>query len=133
MVSILLSALGQGITNYYHLTNAVIGWQAGGLVGVNWQMIGYIAPLIILSLCLAQLLSYHLTVLSLSESQAKALWAKDQLDQCSLYDFGSYFIISSCSHCWKHFFYRLSHSSSYETLYTSSLPILFAALCSFWR
>lgn len=79
MVSILLSALGQGITNYYHLTNAVIGWQAGGLVGVNWQMIGYIAPLIILSLCLAQLLSYHLTVLSLSESQAKALGQKTNL------------------------------------------------------
>ncbi|HER6074544.1 FecCD family ABC transporter permease [Streptococcus pyogenes] len=79
MVSILLSALGQGITNYYHLANAVIGWQAGGLVGVNWQMIGYIAPLIILSLCLAQLLSYHLTVLSLSESQAKALGQKTNL------------------------------------------------------
>ncbi|GAA0058650.1 hypothetical protein ScKU62_11580 [Streptococcus canis] len=73
MVSILLSALGQGITNYFHLANAVIGWQAGGLVGINWQMVTYIAPLILLGLLLAHLLSYQLTILSLSDCQATAL------------------------------------------------------------
>lgn len=79
MVSILLSALGQGVTNYYHLANAIIGWQAGGLVGVNWQMVAYIAPLVVAGLVLAQLLSYHLTILSLSDYQAKALGQRTTL------------------------------------------------------
>ncbi|VTS37839.1 ferrichrome ABC transporter permease [Streptococcus porcinus] len=73
MVSTLLSALGRAITNYFHLANAIIGWQAGGLVGTNWQMLAYIAPIILLSLIAVQLLAYQLSILSLSETQSKAL------------------------------------------------------------
>ena len=35
MVTTLLTAIGQGLTIYLNLTNAVIGWQAGGLLGTN--------------------------------------------------------------------------------------------------
>lgn len=73
MVSTLFMALGQAITNYFHLANAIIGWQAGGLVATNWKMIAYVAPLILTALILAQLLSYQLTILNLNENQAKAL------------------------------------------------------------
>ncbi|MGT2768483.1 FecCD family ABC transporter permease [Streptococcus ictaluri] len=76
MVSLLLSALGQALTNYFHLANAIIGWQAGGLVGVNWKMLTYIAPLILIALSLAYLFSYQLTILSLSDNHAKALGQK---------------------------------------------------------
>ena len=49
MVSSLFSALGQAITIYFDLSTAVIGWQAGGLVQVNWKMLAMIPP----SLCWA--------------------------------------------------------------------------------
>lgn len=47
MVASLFSAIGQAITIYFDLSTAVIGWQAGGLVQVNWKMLAIIGPLII--------------------------------------------------------------------------------------
>lgn len=73
MVASLFSALGQAITIYFELSTAVIGWQAGGLVQVNWKMLTIIAPFIILGLILAQLFSHQLTILSLNETVAKNL------------------------------------------------------------
>ncbi|AGM99315.1 iron ABC transporter permease [Streptococcus iniae] len=76
MISMFLSAIGQGITTYFNLATSVIGWQAGGFIGLNWTMLKIIAPLIIFALALAQLLSYQLSILSLSELRAKALGQK---------------------------------------------------------
>ena len=46
MVSALFTALGQGLVTYFKLSPTIIGWQAGGLVGVNWAMLKVIAPFI---------------------------------------------------------------------------------------
>ncbi|MGQ7365043.1 FecCD family ABC transporter permease [Streptococcus suis] len=73
MVASLFSAIGQAITIYFDLSTAVIGWQAGGLVQVNWKMLAIIAPLIIIGLILSQLFSHQLTILSLNETVAKNL------------------------------------------------------------
>lgn len=73
MISTLFSAFGQAITLYFNLSTAIVGWQAGGLVSVNWSMIKIIAPFIIIGLILAQLFSHQLTVLSLNETVAKSL------------------------------------------------------------
>ncbi|WDN57972.1 FecCD family ABC transporter permease [Streptococcus parasuis] len=73
MVASLFSAIGQAITIYFDLSTAVIGWQAGGLVQVNWKMLAIIAPLIIIGLILAQLFAHQLTILSLNETVAKNL------------------------------------------------------------
>ncbi|NQM30406.1 iron ABC transporter permease [Streptococcus suis] len=73
MVASLFSAIGQAITIYFDLSTAVIGWQAGGLVQVNWKMLAIIGPLIIVGLILAQLSSHQLTILSLNETVAKNL------------------------------------------------------------
>ncbi|MEQ9763075.1 iron ABC transporter permease [Streptococcus sp. ZJ151] len=73
MISTLFSALGQAITIYFNLETTIIGWQAGGLAQINWSMITMIIPIIILGLCLAQLFSHQLTILSLNETVAKAL------------------------------------------------------------
>ncbi|ACG62951.1 ferrichrome transport system permease protein FhuB [Streptococcus equi subsp. zooepidemicus MGCS10565] len=95
MISMLLSAIGQGITTYCHLANAIIGWQAGGLIGVNWQMVSYVAPLIICGLVLSYLLAYHLTILSLSQEQAKALGQRTFL--ISLIFIGLVLLLSSAA------------------------------------
>ena len=79
MVASLFSAIGQAITIYFDLSTAVIGWQAGGLVQVNWKMLAIIGPLIIVGLILAQLFSYQLTILSLNETVAKNLGQRTAL------------------------------------------------------
>lgn len=79
MVASLFSAIGQAITIYFDLSTAVIGWQAGGLVQVNWKMLTIIGPLIIVGLILAQLFSHQLTILSLNETVAKNLGQRTAL------------------------------------------------------
>ena len=79
MVASLFSAIGQAITIYFDLSAAVIGWQAGGLVQVNWKMLAIIGPLIIVGLILAQLFSHQLTILSLNETVAKNLGQRTAL------------------------------------------------------
>lgn len=79
MVASLFSAIGQAITIYFDLSTAVIGWQAGGLVQVNWKMLAIIGPLIIVGLILAQLFAHQLTILSLNETVAKNLGQRTAL------------------------------------------------------
>ncbi|MBV1943252.1 iron ABC transporter permease [Streptococcus parasuis] len=79
MVASLFSAIGQAITIYFDLSTAVIGWQSGGLVQVNWKMLAIIGPLIIVGLILAQLFSHQLTILSLNETVAKNLGQRTAL------------------------------------------------------
>lgn len=73
MVASLLTALGQGLTIAFNLATAIIGWQAGGLVGTNWQMLSVIAPPILVGLLLAQLFAYQLTIFSLDRDVAQGL------------------------------------------------------------
>lgn len=73
MVATLFSAIGQAITIYFDLSTAVIGWQAGGLIQINWRMLAIIAPFLILGLILAQVFAHQLTILSLNETVAKNL------------------------------------------------------------
>ncbi|MGT2933220.1 FecCD family ABC transporter permease [Streptococcus catagoni] len=79
VVSTFLSAIGQAIINYFHLANSIIGWQAGGFIGVNWKMLSIIAPIILLGLVLTQFLSYQLTILSLDETRAQSLGQNTRL------------------------------------------------------
>lgn len=73
MIATLFSAIGQALTISFRLSGSIIGWQAGGLVGVNWRMLAALAPLILISLLLALVFAHQLTILSLEENVAKAL------------------------------------------------------------
>ncbi|WP_162011274.1 FecCD family ABC transporter permease [Streptococcus sp. S784/96/1] len=76
MISALFTALGQIFTITFNLATTIIGWQSGGLVAVNWKMLSILAPIILVSLILAQLFSHQLTILSLNETVAKSLGQK---------------------------------------------------------
>ena len=76
MIATLFNSFGQAIVIYFNLSTSVIGWQAGGLVALNWNMIKIIAPFILIGLCLAQLFAHQLTILSLNETVAKSLGQK---------------------------------------------------------
>lgn len=73
MVASLFTALGQALTIAFNLATAIIGWQAGGLAATNWQMLGVIAPPILVGLLLAQLVAYQLTIFSLDRDVAQGL------------------------------------------------------------
>ncbi|MGT2754290.1 FecCD family ABC transporter permease [Streptococcus ovis] len=73
MVATLFSAIGQAITIYFNLSTSVIGWQAGGLIQINWKMLAIITPVILTGLIGAQLLSHQLTIHSLNETVSKSL------------------------------------------------------------
>lgn len=77
MVSALFTALGQGLVTYFKLSPTIIGWQAGGLVGVNWAMLKVIAPFILVGLMLAFILAKQLTILSLGQTFSVALGQKN--------------------------------------------------------
>ena len=59
MVASLFSAIGQAITIYFDLSTAVIGWQAGGLVQVNWEMLAISVHLSLLASSLPN--SFHIS------------------------------------------------------------------------
>ncbi|WP_394404906.1 FecCD family ABC transporter permease [Streptococcus sp. 20-1249] len=95
MVATLLQSIGQAITIYFHLSSAVIGWQAGGLIALNWKMLAIIAPFILLGLVLAQLFSHQLTILSLDDTVAKSLGQKTGI--ISLIFLGIVLLLSSAA------------------------------------
>lgn len=76
MIAALFAAAGQAAIIYFDLPKAIIGWQAGGLGAVNWNMLKWLAPVILLSLALTQILAHELTVLSFNETLSRALGQK---------------------------------------------------------
>lgn len=84
MITTLFSAIGQALTLANRLSTTIIGWQSGGLVAVNWSMIRFMAPFILLGLGLALLLSHQLSVLSLEKTLAQALGQATQKAQLFL-------------------------------------------------
>ena len=75
-VSTFLYALAEGIAIYFKLSKDVSLWTAGGLLGTSWKQLQIIAPLIIIGIFTAILLSKQLTILSLSEDVAIGLGQK---------------------------------------------------------
>lgn len=72
-VSALLVALSQGIALYFGVSQSIMFWTAGGVVGSNWQQIFIVAPLIVITLILSILLSRSVSLLSLGQDVAKGL------------------------------------------------------------
>lgn len=75
-ISAFLQAIAEGIGIYFKVSKDVSMWTAGGLIGINWEQIQVIMPVIIGSLLLAIMLSKQLTILSLNEEVAVGLGQK---------------------------------------------------------
>ncbi len=72
-VSAFLFAIGQFVGIYYQVSQDISQWTAGGLVGASWSQLRVIAPVIIIAILVACLLSKQLTLLSLNEEVAVGL------------------------------------------------------------
>ena len=72
-VSTFLFAIAQGVGLYFKISKDVAMWTAGGLIGTTWGQLQTIAPVIILGILVALVLSRQLTLLSLNEEVAIGL------------------------------------------------------------
>lgn len=75
-VSASLYAISEGISIVFKLSKDVTMWTAGGLIGTSWLQIGTIAPVILIGIALALILSNQVSILSLSEDVAIGLGQK---------------------------------------------------------
>lgn len=75
-ISAFLYAIADGVKLYFKVSKSVTTWTSGGLIGTNWSQLQVIAPLILIGLFAAFLLSRQLTILSLSEEISVGLGQK---------------------------------------------------------
>lgn len=72
-INTLLTALSQGISIGFNVSQNILFWTVGGLSGVNINQIKVVSPFIIGGLLLAIMLSGRLSTLSLGKDVAKGL------------------------------------------------------------
>lgn len=75
-LSALLSSLSAGIAVYYHISQDITFWYAGGLAGIKWVHIKWIAPWVMVGIVGALLISRSITILNLGEEMATGLGQK---------------------------------------------------------
>lgn len=84
-VSALLGALADSISLRYKISKSVNMWTSGGLIGTTWGQIQMIAPVIVVCIFAAILLSRQLTILSMNEGTAVGLGLKTTQVRIALY------------------------------------------------
>jgi iron complex transport system permease protein len=72
-VSAFLYAVSDGVSILFKISKDVSMWTAGGLIGTTWGQIQAIAPVILLGIVGALLLSNQLSILNLSDEVATGL------------------------------------------------------------
>ncbi|QGH36673.1 iron chelate uptake ABC transporter family permease subunit [Gracilibacillus salitolerans] len=72
-VTSMLSALSSGIAIHFNIAKDMSFWYAGGVASVQWIHVQLLAPIVIIGLLIALLLSKSITVLNLGEDVAKGL------------------------------------------------------------
>lgn len=72
-VSALLVALSEGIAIYYRVGQDMAFWYAGGVAGVTWSQLKWMAPLVAGALTGSLLISRSITILSLGDEVATGL------------------------------------------------------------
>ncbi|EES71984.1 iron(3+)-hydroxamate import system permease protein FhuB [Paenibacillus sp. oral taxon 786 str. D14] len=72
-VSMLLTAISEGIAIYFKIGQDLAFWYAGAIAGANWLQIKMVSPWVFAGLLCALLLSRSITLLSLGEEVATGL------------------------------------------------------------
>ncbi|MEC0180749.1 iron ABC transporter permease [Paenibacillus peoriae] len=72
-VSAFLYAVSDGVSIAFKISKDVSMWTAGGLIGTTWGQLQAIAPVILLGIAVALMLSNQLSILSLSDEVATGL------------------------------------------------------------
>ncbi|ANY67772.1 iron ABC transporter [Paenibacillus sp. BIHB 4019] len=75
-ISAFLYAISSGISLAFKISKDVSMWTAGGLIGTTWGQLQAIAPVILIGMLVALMLSSQLTILSLSDDVAVGLGQK---------------------------------------------------------
>lgn len=78
-VSMLLTALSQGLSLYFDISKDIMFWAVGGVCAASNEQVLIMLPFILPATMLAMLLSKHISILSLGEEAAKGLGANTNL------------------------------------------------------
>ncbi|MFD2117231.1 FecCD family ABC transporter permease [Paenibacillus yanchengensis] len=82
-ISILFSAISEGISLYFRIGQDLAFWFAGGVSGTRWSHLTVLAPVVIIAIGCAVALSRSITLLSLGDEIATGLGQKTQLIKLS--------------------------------------------------
>lgn len=82
-VTAMLSALSSGIAIHFNIAKDMSFWYAGGVASVQWVHVQLLAPIVLIGLIIALLLSKSITVLNLGEDVAKGLGQQTALIKIS--------------------------------------------------
>ncbi|SHN09584.1 FecCD family ABC transporter permease [Gracilibacillus kekensis] len=72
-VTSMLSALSSGIAIHFNIAKDMSFWYAGGVASVQWTHVQLLAPIVLIGLVVALLLSKSITVLNLGDDVSKGL------------------------------------------------------------
>ncbi|OME87975.1 iron ABC transporter [Paenibacillus sp. FSL A5-0031] len=75
-VSAFLYAISDGVSIFFKISKDVTMWTAGGLIGTTWWQLQAIAPVILIGIAAALILSNQVGILSLSDEVAMGLGQK---------------------------------------------------------
>lgn len=78
-VTALLTALSQSIAIYYNVARSLMFWTSGGVAGSDWSQLRLAAPIIIVAILGAMLLSRSVSLMNLGEDVAQGLGLKTAL------------------------------------------------------
>ncbi|MCD1261757.1 iron ABC transporter permease [Paenibacillus athensensis] len=84
-VSAFLYALADQIGIFFKISKDVSLWTAGGMMGVSWQQLQVIVPVVVLGITVALIYARQLTMLSLSEEAAVGLGQRTRLIKTILF------------------------------------------------
>ncbi|OBZ17629.1 iron ABC transporter permease [Bacillus sp. FJAT-26390] len=84
-VSAFLYAISDGVSIFFKISKDVTMWTAGGLIGTTWSQLQAIAPVILIGIAVALLMSSQVSILSLSDEVATGLGQKLMLIKAILF------------------------------------------------
>jgi iron complex transport system permease protein len=84
-VSAFLYAISDGVSIFFKISKDVTMWTAGGLIGTTWGQLQAIAPVILIGIAVALIMSSQVGILSLSDEVAMGLGQKMMLIKAILF------------------------------------------------
>ena len=78
-VSMLLTALSQGLALYFDVSQDIMFWTVGGVAAATWEQVAMMTPFILAAIASAILIAKQVSLLSLGEEVAKGLGANIKL------------------------------------------------------
>ncbi|MDF9662838.1 FecCD family ABC transporter permease [Bacillus wiedmannii] len=76
VMAALLHSLSSGVAIYYDLSQDLAFWYAGGVAGVKWEHLGFLVPIILITILFATVIGPSISLISMGDDVATNLGVK---------------------------------------------------------